>query len=232
MTDRLFAELPDRGKAPSTKRALDTWIQQAQATTNVAARRLGWIVASSVVIAALQRAHHDDGHAQFLLKGGAYLEHKLGLSARSTKDIDTLFRGDFDEFLSRLDGVLEEPWGSIQLQRTAVEIIDGANRVVKPRRFKVKLLLRGTVWRSVEVEVAPDEGNAGEGVEILAAPILNHFGLPSPTAFAGIVLDYQVAQNFMPAPIPMSRQHRSTNAYAMLSTSSSSATPSIHQGPT
>ncbi|NED98626.1 nucleotidyl transferase AbiEii/AbiGii toxin family protein [Phytoactinopolyspora halotolerans] len=194
MTDRLFATLPDRGKTPSTKRALDTWIQQAQKATDMASRRLGWIVASSIVIAALQRAHHEDGNACFLLKGGAYMEHKLGLRARSTKDIDTLFRGDFDEFLSRLDEVFQEPWGTIQLERTAVDVIDNAKRVVKPRRFSVKLLLRGAVWRSVDVEVAPDEGRAGQEVECLPAPELHHFGLPSPSAFTGIVLDYQVAQ--------------------------------------
>ena len=71
MTEHPFASLPARGKEPASKRNLDTWVAQAQATTGVEARRLGWLVASSVVIAALQRALADDGRPRFLLKAGA-----------------------------------------------------------------------------------------------------------------------------------------------------------------
>jgi len=194
VTDHPFNALPDRGKEPTSKRNLDAWIEQAQPKTGVASGRLGWLVASSVVIAALQRTRADDGHPRFLLKGGAYLEVRLGLRARATKDIDTLFRGDFGDFLEVLDGTLAESWGAIELQRTEVAIIEGARRVVKPRRFKVKLLINGQTWRSIVVEVAADEGQAGANVDLFAGPPLRHFGLPSPVELAGIVFDYQVAQ--------------------------------------
>jgi len=194
MTDHPFAALPDRGKEPTSKRNLDAWIQQAQPKTKVAAGRLGWLVASTVVIAALQRTRSEDAHPRFLLKGGAYLEVRLGLEARATKDVDTLFRGDFNDFMDVLDANLAESWGAIELQRTEVQTIEGARRVVKPRRFKVKLLINGQTWRSIDVEVAADEGNAGAQVELFAGPPLGHFGLPSPIEFAGIVFDYQVAQ--------------------------------------
>ena len=96
----------------------------------MAVRRLGWIVASSIVVAALQRALHDDGRPVFLLKGGAYLEIRLGLATRATKDVDTLFRGDFDKFIDSLDEALREPWGALELQRTEIEVIEQARRVV------------------------------------------------------------------------------------------------------
>jgi hypothetical protein len=194
MTDHPFNALPDRGKPPTSKRHLDSWIQQAQPKTGVAAGRLGWLVASSVVIAALQRARADDGHPRFLLKGGAYLEVSLGLRARATKDIDTLFRGDFTQFLDTLDETLRESWGTIELERTEIETIQRARRVIKPVRFRVKLLMNGQTWRTIDVEVAPDEGNAGANVETFTAPSLRHFGLPSAVETAGIVFDYQVAQ--------------------------------------
>jgi hypothetical protein len=73
-------------------------------------------------------------------------------------------------------------------------VIEGARRVVKPRRFKIKLSIGGRVWRSVDVEVAADEGSAGAGVDVLRGASLEHFGPPSPTELTGIVLDYQVAQ--------------------------------------
>lgn len=193
MTDHPFASLSDRDKEPSSKRVLDTWIAHAVGSTGIVERRLGWIVASSVAIGALQRAVHTDGQPRFLLKGGAYLEVRLGLRSRATSDIDALFRGDFDEFLATLDTCLE-PWGALELSRSEVTAIESARRVVKPRRFKLQMSIKGKAWRSVDVEVAPSEGRMDEAVEAIPAPPLGHFGLPSPAELAGIALDYQVAQ--------------------------------------
>lgn len=100
-------------------------------------------------------------------------------------------RGDFDDFMRVLDATLAESWGAIELQRTEVEPIEGARRVVEPRRFEVKLLVDGRVWRSVDVEVAADERGAGARVDLFAGPLLGHFGLPSPVELAGIVFDYR-----------------------------------------
>lgn len=189
-----FDGLRDRGKPPGSKRHLDSWVQQAQPMTGIAVGRLGWLVASGVTVAALQRALGPDGHPRFLLKGGAYLELRLGLETRATKDVDVLFRGNFDEFMDVLDETLHHPWGALELQRTAVETIENARRVIKPRRFKIKLTVNGQTWRSIDVEAAPDEGRAGVKVALFPSPPLGHFGLPSPVEFAGIIFDYQVAQ--------------------------------------
>lgn len=194
MTEHPFARLPARGKEPVSANVLNAWIQQAQTKVDIAPDRLGWLVASTVVIAALQRAAHNDGQPRFLLKGGAYLEHRLGLNARATKDVDALFRGDFAEFLTELDAALREPWGAITLHRTEVEAIERARTHVKPQRFAVRLLIRGKIWRRIQVEVAPEEGHAGAAVDSLIAPPLDHFGLPSAEQLAGIAMDYQVAQ--------------------------------------
>jgi len=173
---------------------LTTWIEQAQDKTGLAVGRLGWLVASSVVIAALQRSLHADGAPRFLLKGGAYLEVRLGLNARATGDIDTLFRGDFDEFLTSLDETLRDPWGPVEFRRSEIEVMENTRRIVKPRRFRVQLLIRGSIWRAIKVEAAPDEGSAGAHFEALPGTSLTHFGLPSSHEPAGIVLNYQVAQ--------------------------------------
>jgi len=167
MTSHPFESLPARGREPRSKRHLDDWVAHAADETGMAVRRLGWIVASSIVVAALQCALHDDGHPVFLLKGGAYHEDRLGLATRATKDVDTLFRGDFDKFIDSLDEALHEPWGALELQRTEIEVIERARRVVKPRRFKIKLLINGQTWRSIYVEVSPDEGGAGAGFDLV-----------------------------------------------------------------
>jgi hypothetical protein len=188
--DRLIA----RDHPPTTVRAIETWIQQAEGKIGIGARRLGWMVASAVVIAALQRARHDDGHPRFLVKGGTYLELRLGLKARATKDLDTLFRGSFDDFLDVLDGALAEPFCGITFQRTEPQPIEVPGRPVKPCRFDVLLQFRGRTWRRIPLEVSPDEGRAGARAEYFSAPSLAHFGLTTPSSAAGIVIDYQVAQ--------------------------------------
>ena len=58
----------------------------------------------------------------------------------------------------------------------------------------MKVNLRGVVWGNVQVEVGPDEGRASREQDVLPAPSLDHFGLPTPARLAGIALAYQVAQ--------------------------------------
>jgi len=66
--------------------------------------------------------------------------------------------------------------------------------VVKPRRFDVRVSLRGQVWRRIQVEIAPDEAGAGAEQDMLTPPGLAHFGLPDPDFLVGIALRYQIAQ--------------------------------------
>lgn len=194
MSGHPFSELPDRGKAPASARALNHWVAQAVERTGLPERRVGWIVASSVVVAAIQRVVGDDQRPLILLKGGTLIEMQLGLRARATADVDTLYRGDFDFILDTLDAVLKQPWGPITFQRTSPETITNARRRVKPLRFDVKLLVGSRTWRRVTVEVSPDEGRAGASHTLVEAPPLAHFGLPDPDRLVGLAVDYQVAQ--------------------------------------
>lgn len=191
--DRMAA-LKDRGKEPRTAAVLASWIAEAQKAVGLEADRLGWLVASTVVVAVLQRALDEEGRARFLLKGGTYLQHRLNWSGRPTKDIDGLVRGDLDHFLDALDEVLRQPWGPLELSRTAVETIDVPSKSIKPRRFYVRVSLRGDVWRKVKIEISPDEAGAAGEHDVLRAPSLEHFGLETPGQLLGIAMRFQVAQ--------------------------------------
>jgi hypothetical protein len=128
--------------------------------------RLGCLIASTLVVAALQRAV-DEARPLFLLKGGMLLQHRLGLDAGATSDIDGLVRGDLTRFLVVLDEVIEEPWGPLGIERGPVEYIKTPSRITKPMRFSVKVRVGTTIWRRVQVEVAPDEGGAGDSFEVV-----------------------------------------------------------------
>jgi hypothetical protein len=189
-----MANLPDRGKEPTSTRVLDGWVNQAQQKVGMDAGRLGWLIASTVVVAALQRAVDESGRSLFLLKGGTYLQHRMSWAGRPTKDVDGLVRGDMGAFLDVLDQTLRLPWGPLTLTRSEPEVIATPARVVKPRRFDVRVSLRGQVWRRIQVEVSPDEAGAGDEQDVLQAPGLGHFGLPNPDFLLGIALRYQIAQ--------------------------------------
>lgn len=193
---RMVAGLTPKAKQPNSSAVLNAWIAQAEAKLGAEARggRLGWLVASSVAIAAVQRAVDTDGRQLFLLKGGTWLQHRLNAMARTTKDVDGLVRGDIDPFLIALDGALAEPWGPLTLRRGPVEVINTPTRVIKPRRFDLVLELRGVTWRRIQFEISPDEAGIGDTFEAVEPAPLDRFGLPDTDVLVGIALRYQIAQ--------------------------------------
>ena len=194
-------DLPDKKRPAPSVPAMEKWIHDAERETGVAPKRLGWVVASTVVVAALQRALADDQEPAFLVKGGVYIEFHLGLAARTTTDIDALFRGGLAEFEQRLDEALALPWGPFDLVRTEIEVIK-APKLVQPRRFWVKLMAKGRVWRRVKVEVSFPEGGSAKGALPVVAPNIGFFGLQTPQHLLGMAMDYQVAQKLHAASDP------------------------------
>ena len=190
MTD----DLPPKERTATSARVLNLWLRDAQRISGVGEKRIGWLLASTVAVAALQRALGADQQPLFLVKGGLFMEFHLGLRARVTKDIDALFRGGLDEFEAALDAAIAEPWGPFTLQRTELEEITGARRLVKPRRFDIKLLVKGAVWRRVQLEVSFPEGHIADAAQPVPTPSIAFFGIATPDYLAGIAMAYQVAQ--------------------------------------
>lgn len=77
---KTLADLKPKAKPLASASILALWVTHAEKALDVPAAggRMGWLVASTVVIAALQRAVDSDGTPRFLLKGGTYLQHRLG----------------------------------------------------------------------------------------------------------------------------------------------------------
>jgi hypothetical protein len=188
--------LEPKTKQPASVTVLNNWIAQAEGKLGSDARggRLGWLVASSVAIACVQRAIDADGRQLFLLKGGTLLQHRLPATARTTKDVDGLVRGDLDAFLLALEDALAEAWGPLMLRRGEVEVVNIPAKIIKPRRFDIIIEFRGVTWRRVQFEVSPDESGIGEHFEAIEPPPLSGFGLPDPDTVVGIAMRFQIAQ--------------------------------------
>lgn len=191
-----FDTLTEKEKQPPSLSVLNRWIAHAEGRLGEEAQggRLGWIVASSVAIAAVQRAIDGDGDPLFLLKGGTLLQHRLDTVARSTKDVDGVVRGDLDAFFVALDTAFAEPWGPLSLRRGPIEEIRVPASIIKPRRFDVILEFRGVTWRRIPFEVSADEAGISDDVDYIRPLPLRGFGLPDPDLLAGIAMRFQIAQ--------------------------------------
>jgi hypothetical protein len=128
----LLATLAPKAKQPASAGILNTWISQAEGRLGVEAKggRLGWLIVSLVATAAVQRAIGADGKQLFLLKGGTWLQHRLNATARTTKDVDGLARGDMDAFFAALEDALAQPWGPLVLRRGPVEAVEAPNKIL------------------------------------------------------------------------------------------------------
>ena len=198
-----LASLKPRGKDPHSVSVLSRWIAEAENQIGEGrSGRLSWIVASVVATAKLQQVVDSLGKPLFLLKGGALLQHRLGLVARPTKDLDGLVRDDVGEFMRLLDENMRENWGAISFSRSEVAEIRVPGKSVNPRQFEMTLSLKGRTWRKVTVEISPDEGMAGSHIEGFPSPSLSGFGLPTPDEIAGLAMCYQVAQKIHAASAP------------------------------
>lgn len=137
---------------------------------------------------ALDAVHADDG-PRFLIKGGASMELRLGLRARTTKDVDIVFRGERDEMLDALEEAFTQPYGSFSFRRKGpVEDI----RDTGSRRLSVQVGFAGRDWQTLQVEVARPEAVEPELVPVAIG--VADFKLDGPERVACLSLRYQVAQ--------------------------------------
>ena len=149
----------------------------------------------------------DDVGPRFLVTGGSALELRLGLSrSRTSKDLDGVFRGDFDDFFTASQVALRSGWAGFTGRATEPEEILVPGMPVRPRRFLVKLEYHGKPFVTVPVEVAPDEaGLAAEHDPVKPVELdgLTALGLPRPDPAPCITIRWQLAQKLHACTDPL-----------------------------
>jgi hypothetical protein len=179
-----------RRKAPFSTNVLAKWVNEYARDEGVAIKRLQRWIWFMVVLAVLDGVRDAEGEPLFLLKGGAAMELRLQLEARTTKDIDTVFRESMESMLTRLDEALQAGWGDFTFERAEPEPIEDVHSV----RLSIKLSYRGKRWGTVPLEVTPAEGKSGTDIEDLDAIGIGQFGLEGPERIACLGIRYQIAQ--------------------------------------
>jgi hypothetical protein len=153
------------------------------------ARYQRWINAQ-IISAVLDRVRDENDDPLFTLKGGAAMELRLGVNARASKDYDAAFRYRAGDMVEALDRALVEDWGGFQLRRTAPQQIGTTSAT----RMDIKLAYKGRPWGTVQLEVAPAEGDAGQEIDRVPARPLDPVQLEGPHRIACVSVRYQIAQ--------------------------------------
>jgi hypothetical protein len=180
----------DRGKPPHNVQVLQRWVGEDAKATGVAQQRLQRWISFMIVAAVLDRIRDEDNDPVFALKGGVAMELRLGLEARATKDYDAAYRERSGDMLARLDEALTDAYGDFTITRTELKPIRNTSAI----RLDLKLAYRGRSWGTVQLEVAPTEGDSGQEIDRVPAIPLGPFGLPGPEDVACVVVRYQIAQ--------------------------------------
>lgn len=177
-------------KAPHNIRVLQGWVTAYAKETGQAERRVRRAVSFMLVALVLERARTSGGEPRFLVKGGVSLELRLRLRARMTNDLDAVFRGNFDEWLTALDDTLAEEIKGFTFARDEPELIK------ETKTFRVNILIdyKGKRWARVKLEVAPEEAPEVLDVDRVEPFDIGQFGLPRPRDVAVVGLPYLIAQ--------------------------------------
>jgi len=148
-------------------------------------RRWLSIISLAGVLEAVQA---DDG-PRFLIKGGTAMELRLGLGARTTRDVDLVFRGEPQNMLDALEGAFATSYGEFSFRRKGpIEDI----RDTGSRRLAIQVEFAGSSWQTLQLEVARPEAAEPELVPVAIS--IADFKLDSPSVVACLSLRYQIAQ--------------------------------------
>lgn len=177
-------------KAPHNVRVLRNWVHAYAESTDQAVGRVTRAISFMLIALVLERARTKEGEPLFLVKGGVSMELRLRLKARATKDLDTVFRGRFEEWLEALDDALSASVEGFSFSRTEPAEI----RETHTFRVNVAIDLKGRRWGQVVLEVAPAEAAEVIDVDAVEPFDIGQFGLPAPESVPVVGLPYLIAQ--------------------------------------
>lgn len=177
-------------KKPPTWRVLQDWIRHYADQEELPQSRVRRAVSFMLVALPLDRPLDAEGNPLFLVKGGVSMELRLKMRARTTKDLDTVYRGTFERWLDSLDEALVEDIDDFSYSRDEPVQIRGTNT------FRVNVIIdfKGKRWGKVQLEVAPVEVEDVLDIDRVEPFDIGQFGLESPGQISVVGLPYLIAQ--------------------------------------
>jgi hypothetical protein len=177
-------------KKPRSWRVLQDWIRHYADQEELPQSRVRRAVSFMLVALPLDRSLDEEGNPLFLVKGGVSMELRLKMRARTTKDLDTVYRGTFEHWLGSLDEALAEGIDDFTYSRDVPVRIRGTNT------FRVNVIIdfKGKRWGKVQLEAAPVEVADVLDIDRVEPFDIGQFGLKSPGQISVVGLPYLIAQ--------------------------------------
>ena len=190
------------GNLAHLNRLIDAWsenepesdadVHPVRRTTQWRRRRLVGVVAFAGMLDGLRDAH---GNPRIGFKGGSALELRFGFGARSSSDLDAVFRGELDEAMRLIEVALESGWNGFTGTLGPAEEITRAQLPINPRRVKVKLRYKTKPFVSIAFEIGIAEGKSMDEPELVVVAVsLAPVQIPPLEDVVLLPLRYQIAQ--------------------------------------
>lgn len=177
-------------KRPHNMRILQDWIREYADQQQMAESRVRRAVSFMLVALPLEHSLDGEGKPLFAVKGGVSMELRLGLRARTTNDLDAVFRGAFEGWLAALDDALAVDIEEFSFSREEPEAI----RDTKSFRVNIIIDFKGRRWGKVQFEAAPVEVDSVLDVDQVDPFDIGQFGLRAPGQISVVGLPYLIAQ--------------------------------------
>lgn len=180
-------------KAPSSPKILDAWIRDKANEEGELASRIRLGIGYMVVSAVLTRAD-TGGTPLFVLKGGVAMQLRFRHRARSSQDLDMVFRRSLAELEAELTEAPQHPLGHFVVRPVGKAHPLGQTGVV---RQPLQVTYRLQPWAKIFLEVSPEEGGSIEpsSLEYLPpSPDPSLFGLDPVEPIPCMSVAYQIAQ--------------------------------------
>lgn len=197
------------GDRSHLERLLTIWSE----LTGITAGRLRRVVGVTVIANMFEGFPDEDGRPRIVFKGGAAIEMRYGLRARSTKDLDAAYRGDLDEAVSLIGEAVTAGWSGFAGRLTEVEFIQRAKAQPQQVRLKIKLGYRGKDFVTIPFEMSAAEATSLQNPEIFSVAIsLEPVQLDGLVSVALLPLRYQIAQKLHACTEPPSDDYPNDRA--------------------
>ena len=181
--------------SPVNLRALRDRLTAAAKREGVVFGRLQQHVGVLVVTQFMESLTDEQGGPLLLVKGGASLELRRGIpGSRTSKDLDTVIRGDMPAVHDRLADAGADGWEGFTAVFTPAVPFEVPGLVSNPHRFTAKLSYQGKPFVSVPIEVSPIEAGNADDHDKIASEALALVGLPISAAVPCMTLPWQIAQ--------------------------------------
>jgi len=149
--------------------------------------------------------NHDGSHL-FIIKGGTAMQLRLGIHARATTDLDVVFRGHVEEWLSRFDAAItDRSWNGFTITRKSEPSpIEIHGLGYQPWRVPLQIRYEGRDFGSTALEVAIEE-TAIHNFELLQPEgiALAHFSIDPPRLIPCLNVAQQIAQKLHAVTEPL-----------------------------